>query len=199
MKIKGFCLALLFLFLLSGCQQSSEPEGPTISESQLYATADNYFNIEQKWELEEMNQLLQDLCNLNAEKTNSLDYLLGQISVMLTRTDAYQNLCLCVPDGTVQQMMSSEQSEAYQNYTTARKEFLEAILAQQDSPELTNSASSFRSALPALLEKFDQVDLSLRQVRDLESAGKEADLALYYEGLANVSSQMHTAAALLLE
>lgn len=84
-----------------------------------------------------MKQLLQDLCNLNAEKTNSLDYLLGQISVMLTRTDAYQNLRICVPDGTVQQMMSSEQSEAYQNYTTARKEFLEAILAQQDSPELT--------------------------------------------------------------
>ena len=95
-------------------------------------------------------------------------------------------------------MMSSAQSDAYQRYTTARREFLEAILARQDSPELTNSASSFRSALPALLEQFDQVDLSLREVRALGESG-EAALAHYYEGLTNVSSQMHTAAALLRE
>lgn len=198
MKTKGYCIALLFLFLLSGCQQSLETGDQTNSESQLYAAADNYFNAEQTWELEETKQILQALCNLNAEKTDSLGYLLGQISAMLTRTDAYHTLLLCVPEETVQQMMSSAQSDAYQRYTTARREFLEAILARQDSPELTNSASSFRSALPALLEQFDQVDLSLREVRALGESG-EAALAHYYEGLTNVSSQMHTAAALLRE
>lgn len=184
-------LLLLFLSVLSSCQQEQQPDG------QQFAIADNYFNFDQTWELSETKSILQELNTLSPNDSYALGHVIGRAESLSSKTDAYPALIGSVPPEIVDLIVPQELSEAYSEFSGAQRDFLTAILEQNHS-SLTNPYSSFRRALPALLDQFDTTDLSLREVRNLETLGSTA-FETYLQNLSDTSQQLRTTTDLLLK
>lgn len=189
-----FLLLLLSLGILSSCQQGQQP-GKT--DSQQFAIADNYFNYDQTWELSETKLILQELNALSPNDSYSLGYVIGRAESLRSKTDAYHTLIGSAPSEVVDLMVPQEWSEAYSEFSNAQRDFLNAILEQNRS-SLTNPDSSFRRALPSLLDQFDTTDLSLREVRNLETLGSSAT-ETYLQNLSDTSQQLRATTDLLLK
>lgn len=184
-------LALLLACALAAC--GGEPGADQGEGSQLYAAADNYFNLEQTHEWEELGTLLQGLSTLAADSPYDLGVLMGHVESLCTRVSADQALDLSVPDEVTDQLMPEDLAEAYEVYDQAKSAFLTAL--QKAPAALTDPDSAFRAALPGLVQGLEEIDLTLRQTRAWED--DPAWMQQYIEKLGDFAQQLEAAAALL--
>lgn len=192
MKKTMYCVAALLVLVcgLSSCGQGEE--GSQQEKSQLYAACDNYFNIDQTHEWDEMDTLLRGLKVLEEDQTYELGCLIGHLDSMSTRVSAYQALNLSAPDEIRTQLLPEGLLEAYSAYAEARSVFLAAL--QENSSVLADPDTQFRATLPGLIQGFEKVDLTLRQLRMWDD---QARTAQYSEDLSAFAAQLEEAAALL--
>lgn len=187
----------LSLCLLTGCQQSADAgtdSTDVISESQLYATARSTFLQAQAQQLQEMDALLQELEQLAPEDSYGLGHLTGRAAADRNWGDVYRSLCLNTPEQIVQQLVPAEQDKANKAYASARLNFLEALSAQTDAAALTSS--EWTAALPALREAFDKINLTQRQLEDLDSTNDTA-VTDYIQNIQDFAAQLNRVTALL--
>lgn len=181
---------LILVCVLSACGQGEEGSRP--EESQLYAACDNYFNIDQTHEWDEMGTLLRGLPVLEKDQPYELGCLIGRLDSMSTRVSAYQALDLSAPDEIVTQLLPEGLSEAYGAYAEARNVFFTAL--QKDPSVLADPDTQFRAALPGLIRGFEKVNLTLRQLRMSDDQARKAQ---YSKDLSAFAAQLEEAAALL--
>ena len=87
-----FLIFGLFLFLLTGCHQNADKTGASISDSQLYATAYGTFLQTQRWQLKEMDGLLQEIEALTPDDAYALGHVVGRAAAIQNAGDAYHAL-----------------------------------------------------------------------------------------------------------
>ena len=188
----------LSLCLLTGCQQSADTDtagnDAAISDSQLYATAYGTFLQTQRWQLKEMDGLLQEIEALTPDDAYALGHVVGRATAVQNAGDAYHALLLNVPDQVVQQVIPAEQEQAQAAYANAQQDFFAALSAQTDAAALTGA--DFTAELPALREAFDKVNLTQDQLENLANTDDNA-VTTYLQNMQDFAAQLTKATTLL--
>lgn len=181
------CAVVLVLFcFLAFCGQEG---GRQADKNKLYATCDNYFNIDQRQEWIEFENLLHRINELEIGQTYEIGCVFGYLESMQTQLSAYRTLDFCAPDEVKNHILPQNLSDAFNTYSIAREKFLEALWINQSVWMDPNT--QFRAELPGLIQEFEKVNLALRQIR-LSNDG--ATTAWYCQQLYDFSVQLESVA-----